>query len=181
MRILVIAALSIIAMSVFTPLSAATAANWPEYKADGVEYFQNKLPSPVVIYIYTADGNLSSVIESNKSIDRNYIKEVGVLLADKDFPKIDESRRKLLAKSMNSFLNDQGYRLDQIVNGKTKFTLVLTMFTVKDTDCVKYKQIYKEYGAVIQKAIQPQVGQSPEYSVAVLRLQSPLVHLECKK
>lgn len=181
LRIAQCAALLIGAVLALPSYAAPERGDWPEYKADAIGYFENKLPSPVVIYMYTSSGKLISIINSNGHNDKVSIQKIGSNILNKNFPGITEPHRNAIAKSMKQFLLDQGYALDKIINNKTKFTLLLTLFAISDHDCATYRQIYREYEHVIRKSIQPHQGQDPEYSVVILRLQSPLVHLECKK
>ncbi|HET7332321.1 MAG TPA: hypothetical protein VFJ26_16105 [Dyella sp.] len=175
-----------VTLVVGTMVSLATrAANvnggWPEYKADALDYAENHLPPAVVIYVYGPNDDLVSVINTDGKNDKNAIRKVGNIIDEKKFPKLADRQRGKVAASIRNFLLDQGYSIDELVDNKAKFTLILTLYAVSKTDCPRFLEVFDDYERVVRRAIKAHPSNVPEYSVVVLRLGSPQLKLKCKK
>lgn len=155
--------------------------NWSEYKADALNYAENHLPPAVVIYVYKSNGDLVSVINTNGRNDKGSIHEVGNIIGEQSFPTLSKRQRAEIATSMHNFLLDQGYSIDELVDNKAKFTLILTLYAVSKTDCPRFREVFDEYERVVRRATMAHQGGASEYSVAVLRLGSPGLDLRCRK
>lgn len=164
----------------FTPVSHAQRVNWPVYRADALEYATNSLPSPIVVYVYTSDAKLVSVLSTPRgSSNEAALRKIGKMIADQRFTDVPKAKLADTAKSLKYFLLDQGYDIHKIVSSQSKYTLILTGWVVRKTDCQFYTDIQNKYKTVIRSSMPKLAGGEPLYSVAILQVGSSKQTLRC--
>lgn len=165
---------------VFSSTAYAEQVAWPAYRADALQYAANGLPDPIMIYVYTSDAKLVSVLGTpRRTSDEKALGKIGKMIADQNFTHSPKTQLATTAKSFKYFLLDQDYNIRKIVSRESKYTLILTGWVVKDTDCAFYTDIQSRYKTLIRKSMPKPAGGEPVYSVAILQIGSPKQTLSC--
>lgn len=176
-----------LSVSIFLVSSLASAAqvnaastDWPVYKANAIEYFESHLPSPVVIYVYTSRGDLAGIIDNHGHHTRASIQSMKNIIATESFLEDKETSVATSDESLRNFLLDQGYSIEDIVNKDTKYTMLITLWNVKASDCKEFTETQQEYKDAADASIRNHPSGRSAYSVAIIKLDSPAVELGCK-
>lgn len=155
---------------------ASPPADWPVYRADTIAYAQNLLPMSVIVYVFTSDMTLAGVIDNAGLKEAEQLQRIAEAVGTRRFPAPVDAQPDALAQSVGYFLRDQGYRLDEVVSDRTRYTLLLVLPHVKPTDCAYFTTLNQKYKDAVHKATS---GLSGVYSVAILELASPKAKLSC--
>ncbi len=159
---------------------ASKHVSWPVYQADAIGYYQSQLPYPIVIYVYSSQGDLVGIINPHGHSDDDSMRELEHALVDQKFDRLVESKRIALDSSLKNFLLDQGYEVHRMVKGKAKYALLLVMPKVKKTDCAEYIDIENKFKRAIRKSMHQASESDPLYSVAIIEIESPKVKITCQ-
>jgi hypothetical protein len=160
-------------------LAGAVQTGWPVYRADALEYYASRLPDPIVIYVYTAQAKLISVIDTHGGSDEKSMRKVEDLISGQAFSGLSSGQSDTLSSSFDAFMMDQGYKIREIVSSKTKYTLLLVMPKVKKTDCADYLEVEDRFKSAIRKSVPASAKGEALYSVAVLEIESPKEKITC--
>lgn len=176
-----------LSVSIFLVSSLASAAqvnaaskDWPVYKANAIEYFESHLPNPVVIYVYTSRGDLAGIIDNHGHHTPTSIQSIGNILTTESFLEDKETSVATSDEPLKHFLLDQGYSIGDIVNKSTKYTMLITLWNVKASDCQEFTEVQQRYKDAVDASIRNHPSGKPTYSVAIMKLDSPAVKLGCK-
>lgn len=153
---------------------------FPIYYGNSLEYYGSRLPNPIVIYVYSSKAALVGVIDPKGNTDAQALREVEKAITHKDFGAATEPERRAMAESLEAFVSDQGYRIDDIVDPGTRYTLLLTMQKVAKSDCQAYLDVEDRFRAAVKHAIDHTEGQDAQYSAAILEVGSPKSTIRCK-
>lgn len=164
----------------FASTTDAKQASWPVYRADALQYAANDLPATIVIFVYTSDARLVSILRTPRGTSNEQaLADIGNMIANQSFTEVPEAKLASTAKSLKNFLLDQGYDVREIVSSKSKYTLVLRGWVVRTSDCDFFTDIQKRYKTLIRTSMPMSAGGEPTYSVAILKIGSPNQKLSC--
>lgn len=162
-----------------TAAAGAVRTGWPVYRVDALEYYASRLPTPIVIYVYTAQAKLISVIDTHGGSDETSLRKVGELISSQTFSGLSRGQGDALASAFDGFMLDQGYGIREIVSGKTRYTLLLVMPKVKKTDCAEYLKVEDRFKHAIRESVAASAKGEALYSVAVVEVESPKEKITC--
>lgn len=152
---------------------------WSTYMGGALEYYQNQLPEPIVAFVYAADGELIGIIDPHGKSDPQAMHQVGEIVSGEVFAMPAGFRSDVLDKSLAGYLQDQGYRVRDIVSHKSKYTLLLVMPHIKPTDCPGFRDVEARFKQVIGDAARGQVDGMSRYTLAALEIDSPKQSIQC--
>lgn len=153
-----------------------------EVKGELTSYVQSKLPlpRPVVVYVYTSSGSLEAVIETHGGYDASLIGQVKAAVDKRDFHSFRGPDLARTATAMSGYLSDQGYRIEEVVNKKMPFTLLLAFVAVKGDACASAMEVRGQYEQAIRDAVE-QPSTRGVYALDLFELSSSTLKIECRR
>jgi hypothetical protein len=165
---------------IFNHTSLASDQSPPVYKGNALDYFANRLPNPMVVYVYSSDSRLRGIIDPHGHTDDKALHDVSKAIASQNFDGIAEAEKDRIGKSLEDYIADQGYDISNIVSKRARYTLLLVLQEVKPTDCQTYADVEKRFQDAIARTISVNASVQATYSLAIIEVGSPKSTITCK-